>query len=95
MLLKKWSNLKSFEDKVKLVGYTKSDGNKWILKNATIAVSLKYVKNIWRSLQMPLIYLKIELKFRWTNHCTLYVTSAGNNGGKSKNIIFKIKNTKF
>ena len=93
MLLK--SSLKFFKDKVKLLGYTKSDGSNWILKNATIAVSLKNVRNIWRSLQMSLIYLKIELKFRWTKYCTLNVTSAGNNGGNSKNIILKIKDTKY
>ena len=42
---------------------------------------------------MPLSYLKIELKFRWTKYCTLqYVTSAGNNGGNSK-ILFSVSKT--
>ena len=31
------------------------DNNNEILKNVTIAVSLKYLSNTWRSLEMPLI----------------------------------------
>ena len=36
-----------------------------ILKNATIAVPLKYISNFWRSLKMPLINCKVELKLKW------------------------------
>ena len=32
-----------------------------ILKNATIAVPLKYFSNFWRLLEMPLINCKVEL----------------------------------
>ena len=42
-----------------------------ILKNATIVVPLKYLSNFWRSLKMPLINCKVELKLRWTNHYAL------------------------
>ena len=32
-----------------------------ILKHATIAMPLKYLSNFWRSCEMPLINLKVEL----------------------------------
>ena len=37
-----------------------------ILRNATIAVPVKYLSNFWRSLEMPLINCKVELKLKWT-----------------------------
>ena len=40
-----------------------------ILKNAVIAVPLKYLTNFWRSLEMSLINWKVELKVRQTKHC--------------------------
>ena len=45
--------------KAKLLENTKAVGANGILKNATIAVS-----NLWRSLKMPLINCKIELKLK-------------------------------
>ena len=42
-----------------------------ILKNATIAVSSNYLSNSWRSLEMPLISWKAELKLKWTKNCVL------------------------
>ena len=47
------NNCKSFEYKAKLLGKAEVDGANEILKNATIAVSLEYLSNIWRSLDMP------------------------------------------
>ena len=57
---------------------------------------LKYSTNSWRSLEMPLINCKVELKFRWTKHCVLSVS-----GTEmlmlfhDNNIIFTIKDTKL
>ena len=56
------NNFKSFEYKTKVLGNTEADGNNGILKSETISVPLKYVSNFWRSLKMPLINCKIELK---------------------------------
>ena len=42
--------------------------NNGILKNATIAAPLKNLSNLWRSLKMPLINCKVELKFNSTKH---------------------------
>ena len=60
----------SFEFKVKLLENIFADGNNSILKNATIAVSLKYLSNFCRSLEMPLIHCKVELKLK-QGHCVL------------------------
>ena len=59
------NNFKSFRYKAKLLVNTAAladNAANGILKNATIAVPLKYLSNLWRSLQMPLINCKVELK---------------------------------
>ena len=62
------NNFKSFKYKAKLLE-NKADGPNGILKNATIAVPLKYLSNFWRSLEIPLINCKVELKLKWTKYC--------------------------
>ena len=64
------------------------------LKNAAIAVPLKYLSNFWRSVETPLINCKVELKLKWTKYCVL--SAAGNdnvNNNDSDNIIFTVKDT--
>ena len=64
------------------------------LKNATIAVPLKYLSNFWRSVETTLINCKVELKLKWTKYCVL--SAAGNdnvNNNDSDNIIFTVKDT--
>ena len=76
-------NFKSFEYNAKLLGNTVADGANGILKNATIAVPLKYLRN---------------LKLRWTKYCVLSVAGNENNineGANVNNIIFTIKDTKL
>ena len=72
------NNFKSFNYETKLLGNTEADRANEILENATIAVSLKYLSNSWRSLEMPLINCKVELKVRWTKYCVLTATGADN-----------------
>ena len=56
----------------KLLWYTEADGeNHLILRNITITVPLMHLINFWRSLEMPLINRKVELKLKWTNHSVL------------------------
>ena len=69
------NNFKSFKYNPRLLENTvvqptpnPADG---ILKNATVAVALEYLSNFWRSLEIPLIIYKIELKFKWTKYCVL------------------------
>ena len=41
-----------------VIGNTLEDGPSVILRNATIAVPLKYLRDFWRSLEMPLLIVK-------------------------------------
>ena len=52
---------KSFEYKIKLTGNMPRNNN---ILDAEVAVSLKYLSNFWRSLDLPLINceIKIDLK---------------------------------
>ena len=70
---------------------TKADAANGILKNAAIAVSLKYLSNFWRSLEMPLINCKEELKRKWKKFCVLSAAGADNVNVDSSNIIFPIR----
>ena len=45
------------------------------VKNKKIIVSLKYLSNFWRSLEMPLINCKVYLEVNWIENCIL--SSAG------------------
>ena len=61
-------NFKSFKHKAKLLGYIAAQRNRnqtsGILENATIAMPLNCLSNFWRSLEMPLINGKVELKLK-------------------------------
>ena len=91
---------KYFICKIKLVAeaevHPASNDNNRILKNLTIAVSLKYQSNFWRSLEMPLINCKVKLKIKWTKHCVLAAAGVDSvNNNNNINIIFTIKYTKL
>ena len=95
-------NFKSLKYKAKLLGNKEDrDDNaaNGILKNAIIAVSLKYLSNFWRSIEMPLINCNVELKFRWTKHYIFSVASTsnvnGNNDNDNNNNIFTIRDTQL
>ena len=61
-------NVSSFKYKANLIGNTETNCTKNRVK---IAVILKYLSNFWRSLQMPLINCKVELKLKWYERCLL------------------------
>ena len=81
--------------KTKSVGVTEAqpapNNKNGILKNTTIAVSLKYLSKFWRSLEMPLISCKVELKLEWTRQCVLAAAGIDNVNANDVNIIFTIK----
>ena len=58
-------------------------------------MSLKYLSKFWKSLEMPLISCKVELKPRWMKHCVLASAGVENDVADSNNIIFTIKDTKL
>ena len=77
----------------KLLGNTEAYGNIGLLKKATIAIPLEYLSKFWRSLEMPLINCKKELKLKWTKYCVLPAAGADNDNVNCNNIIFIIKDT--
>ena len=76
---------------VELLGNTEADGANGILKKTTIAVPVKCLSNLWRSIQFPLISWKVESKLKGTIYCILSVACADNNAVKFNNIIVTIK----
>ena len=62
------------EFKQQITGQISDDGTK-IIK---IKVSLKYVSNFWRTLEMPLIYCEINLTVTWSANCVISLGTAGN-----------------
>ena len=61
-------NAPSFKHKASLIGDTRNNGGKNGIK---IAVPLKYLSNFWRSLEIPLIYCKVELSLKQYERCLL------------------------
>ena len=74
----------SFKYKIKITGKAPAAGN---TKNVEIAVSLKYLSNFWRTLEMPLINCDINFILTWSEDCV--ISSAT---GATK---FKITDTKL
>ena len=72
---------------------TVADGNNSIEINAIIAVPLKCLSNFWRSLEIPLISCKVELKIKWKRQCVL--AAAGVDNANDGNVIFTIKDRKL
>ena len=67
----------SFKYKGALVEKTSNHNHgKISLKDTKIVVPLKYLSNFWRSLELPLINLKVHLELNWIEDCTL--SSDGN-----------------
>ena len=92
-------SFKSFKYKTKFLGNTVTqpalNNANEIIKNATIAASLKYLSTFWRSREMPLINCKVELKFKWTKYCDLSAAGNDNTNANSNNIIFTLNDTKL
>ena len=67
-------NSSSFKYKIKLLGnVTEVAGNAAGARrlNVKVVVSLKYLSNFFRSLEMPLINCKIKLNLTWEKECVL------------------------
>ena len=77
-------NSESFNSKIKITGKTPNNGNE---KNVEIMVPLKYLSNIWRTLEMPLINCEVNLILTWSSTC---VITDSNGAGR-----FKITDTKL
>ena len=74
----------SFKSKVKTTGKTPNNGN---TKDVEIIVPLKYLRNFWRTLKMPLINCEVNLILTWSKDCVIT-----NSTGEGK---FKITDAKL
>ena len=64
-----------FNFKTKITGQTDDDGR---IDDIEIMVSLKYLSNFWRTLEMPLINCEVELILTWSSKCVILYTNAPN-----------------
>ena len=61
-------NFKSFKSKIKITGKTPDNDYK---KNVEIAVSLKYLSNFWRTLEVSLINCEVSLLLTCSKSCVI------------------------
>ena len=71
------NNYSSFKYISNLIGDTDADGSNRKKEGVKIVVSLTYLINFWRTLEIPLINFKVELSLRWYENCVL-INVAGN-----------------
>ena len=80
------ANSRFFKYKSSFIGEsTVVAGNK-VFKNVKKAVSLKYLSNFRRSLEMPLINCKIHFELNWSKYCAMSTIA---------NTKLKVTNTKL
>ena len=105
------SNSKSFEYKTSITGNTSNVdndddnyyANKVGKKETEIVISLKYLSNFWRNLNIPLINCEVELILTWSKSYVLAdmtTRDEGNNTDPPKivaptGLVFQIKDTKL
>ena len=87
-------NAPSFKYKASLIGNTETNGTK---NGVKIAVPLKYLSNLWRSLEIPLINCKIELSLKWIENCELNsaAINADANATSADSVTFKMTDAKL
>ena len=71
----------SFNFKTKITGQTGADNNNGNIAervNIEIMVPLKYLTNLLRTLEMPLINCEIELILEWSGNCVIIYTDVDN-----------------
>ena len=66
----------SFKYKASFINDAAKDGK---IDGVKIAVSLKYLSNFWRSLEMPLVNCKVQLPLSWIDNCVLTAAATGAN----------------
>ena len=69
-----------------MTGQTGDDGTKTV----EIMVPLKYLSNIWRTLEIPLINYETSLILTWSANCVIASTNVAN-----QNATFEISDTKL
>ena len=77
----------------KAVAQIAPNNNNGILKDVAITISLKYIGNFWRSLEMRSVNYNVELKLKWTKHCVLVAAGNGNIDANPNNVHFLLSKT--
>ena len=69
------NNTDSIKFKTKITGHIGDGNNGTIARRVDfeIVVSLKYLSNFWRTLEMPLINCKLELILDWSANCVIFI----------------------
>ena len=65
----------SFYFKAKITDQTNNDGQ---INDAEIMVPLKYLRNFWTTLEMPLIYCEVNVILTWSTSCVNLYTNVAN-----------------
>ena len=63
------SNSESFKYKTIITGKTLENND--LLTNAKLVILLKYLSNLWKSLNIPLINCEVGLILAWSKNCVL------------------------
>ena len=93
------SNSESFKYKTYIVGKTPENNDS--LTNVKLVISLKYLSNFWKSLNIPLINCEVELILTWSKNCVLVDMTERDAEGDNPAIVaptgleFKITDTKL
>ena len=64
----------SFKIEEKITGKTSNNGT----KDVEIMAPLKFLRNYWRTLEMPLINCEINLDLSWSKTCAIVATNEAN-----------------
>ena len=67
-ILQRWVQWQLFKSKVKITGNTHAYDN---TKNVEVIVSLKYLSNVLRTLEMRLINCEVNLIVTWLSICVM------------------------
>ena len=65
----------SFNFKTEIAGQNDNNGK---IDDLEITVPLKYLKNFWRTLEMPLIKYEVNLNLTWSVDCVIIYTDVAN-----------------
>ena len=68
------NNSACFKNKQKMPGLTGNDGTKYV----QIIITVKYLSNFWRTLEMSLIYYEINLILTWSENCFIIAGTVTN-----------------
>ena len=64
--------IRLIDRKYKITGQTDDDG----IINVETMVSLKYLSNFWKTLEMPLNNCEVELILNWLANCVIIYSNA-------------------